>query len=63
MRDIMPLWALWRCAFLYLFDYPEEKKGRGHNATHNAQAQTVVGSVVIWCKPLENLNKGGFCHA
>jgi hypothetical protein len=67
MYTIIPLWALWRCAFIYLFDFIEIKIGRGHNTAHNAQLQTlvdlvktVVGCVAEWRKPLENINKGGF---
>lgn len=56
MRGYMPLWALWRCAFLYLFDNQEKYRTTGHNTAHNAQFQTVVGLP----KLLENLNKGGF---
>jgi hypothetical protein len=63
----IPLCPLYRCAFLYLFDLIEIKRGITHNATHNAQLQTVVGCVKTvvgrvaeWHKPLKNLNKGGF---
>lgn len=56
-QGIIPLWPLWRCAFLYLFDNLKEKNKKGHNGSHNGLKFTVV----TWFKSLKNLNKGGFC--
>jgi hypothetical protein len=56
-QGIIPLWPLWRCGLLYLFDNLKEIDSKGHNGWHNGSFQTVVGRP----KPLENLNKGGFC--
>lgn len=55
---IIPLWALWRCAFFYLFENQEKYRKKGHNGPHNGLKLGVVGLV----KSLKNLNKGGFCR-